>query len=402
MQKHLPFAIALLVILSYLDFLGLSLIPYFARIGATFIAPLVAVAFLIIKIVYKPEISVKRGFAIPILIMIVSTFISFIAAKFIHSQSFAQSLWASKYIFYYFIYFYLHEYKIDIEPLEKFIISLGVATVIFYYLQLALYPNLIFDITIMQDRNTLRMFFPSLLCSKVAYLYFLNKTFLEKKWYYILISLAILSVFILQATRQTIFTFVFLTIIYILNSKQVKNKVIIVFLVISLIVSSVFIFEGIIQQMFELTFSQAESVQDNVRVKAAEFYLTRGTPSPLAYIIGNGPPDDSSRFGQYLFFWTLKNGFYLSDIGIIGDYYKYGLFFIITGFYLYYKSLKSKLSGRYSYWKYYILSTILVMFTGRGYLGNAEIHLIIAFYVIDIDRFNSSQKINSKNEQDSD
>ncbi len=386
LRKKNEFVVLIFILFCNLQFLSIAAIPFFFRKLAGMLGPIIALVFLIVKIIYKPEGSGNKYFATPIILLVITSIISFIPSNAFHGQSYFDSLLANQVILYYFVYFFLHEFKIEEKDLEKYIITIGLISIVFYYVQLILFPKLIFDIYYLKDRGTVRLFLPGLNCSLVTLFMFLNRFFNTRKPYYLVLCFAIFSVFVLQASRQLIFSIFFSAFIYLLLERKVRNKVLIV-LLLSLVLFSFFkVFQGVIYEMLNVTTEQSKDFDSNVRVRAAEYFLTKGSPSFLNYLFGNGPPLAKSKYGIFMQTLVLKHGFFLADIGLIGDIYKYGIFFALSGLFLYFRVLRVKVYDKQKYWKYYVIAQMVTMFSSIGFFGQVDVQLLIGLYLLDINR----------------
>jgi hypothetical protein len=201
-----------------------------------------------------------------------------------------------------------------------------------------------------------------------------------------LLGLASLSIFILQGTRQLIFALIFLTMVYILFTKKVRSKILISLLFSIALAAVFFAFQDIFFELTRISSSQAQNISGGIRLRAIKYFLTDFMPSAWAYLFGNGDPGMNSLYSQKMSFLVFKYGFYLSDIGIIGDYVRYGLIFTLAGLAMIVKSVRFKISSDYSYLKYYILSQCFTFFTGYGIFGGVDIFIMLILYVFDMDR----------------
>jgi hypothetical protein len=280
----------------------------------------------------------------------------------------------------------VHLYKIPVSFVLRLIVFTGILAAVLFIIQYNIYPSRILDIKAYEERGALRMFVPGMICTVAAYFYFLNQFFEKTKIKHLLISFLCLSVFIMQGTRGYIFPLIFLTMVFLLLTKRIQAKFLIM-IAVTLAAISVFIaFRQIFTELTKISTSQASNVGSNVRIKAARFFLTDYMPGKLAYLFGNGSPGPGSIYGQRSVFYNLKYGYYITDIGIIGDYVKFGVLFILGGLIMLLKSLTFKTSSTYTFLKYYILSQCFTLLTGYGLLGGVDVTIILILYIFDVDR----------------
>jgi hypothetical protein len=392
LDKYISNIVVFLVVLSYFHFFSFTMMPYSIRILLQIAILGIMVVFLLLRIIYKPEKGIRMNFAIPLLLMIIGALPCYFIAYAYHGQSFAISFFANKIIWFYLLYFFVHLYKIQATYIIRLIIFIGLFAVLLYYLQLYYYPTKILDINMLVGRGTIRLFVGGMLCTQAAYFYFLNQFFAKNKPVYLIFSLLTLSVFVLQGTRQLIFGLIFLTLVNLLLAKRIRSRFLIT-LVLSLASFSVFlIFRDIFNEITKVSALQAQNLEGGIRIKAARFFLTKFMPGFWAYIFGNGSSDLGSIYNQKIAFYAIKKGFYLADIGVLGDYIKYGVLFTLAGLYMLIKAIRFKISNELQFLKYYIFIQCFTLIAGYGILGGSDIVLILTLYVFDVNRANLLQE----------
>ncbi|MBE0654131.1 MAG: hypothetical protein IH594_10060, partial [Bacteroidales bacterium] len=367
------FIILLIINIGYFQFFAFNAIPREIRIISGFGSILIIAVFLIVKYIYGNTDEIKKRFALPSILFIVAMLLSTIVSKAEHHQSFALSIWISRGIFFYLLYFFLHAYKFDRQTIEKVVLSIGLITIVFFYIQTIIYPTQIFDVRMTIDRGTLRLFLPSMGYTILAYFYFLNRYFKDNKLLDVIIVILALSIFILQATRQLIASLVLLTILNLFRSKEVKSRSLIIFLLTIGMGALVIVFYDLFVEIFAVSKSQAGDTKESIRSMAISFFLNDFQPSTSAYILGNGEGHQASPYGMKLRFLQLSKGFYLSDIGIVGDYVKYGILFVIAALIMLIKFLTIKVPREYEYLRYFVYLSLFTLFTSRGIFGAPNI-----------------------------
>ena len=293
-------------------------------------------------------------------------------------------------MYFYFFYFALHLIRISDSDLERIMIFLAVTHIIFYMMQYMAHPNKIFDVRTQEDRGTLRIFLPGLAYVFLSYFYILNKLFVRFSLGKLLLLFFFFSVFVLMGTRQIIFSVFLLTIVNVLLSKRVKSKALILFLVLIGIIPVVLMFQDIFLNLLAVSQQQSEGFEDDIRVRAATFFLTELFPNRISYITGNGEGSTDSSYGQMIQMYMDVFKYFQSDVGLIGDYTKFGAFFVIGVFSIIIRILTGKLSEQYTYIRYFYFTVLLTLLTGGSAFGNADGIVAICFtlYIIDIDKHN--------------
>lgn len=385
-SKNISILLLLFFIASYLNLFKLIIIPEFFILLSQLISVSLLIISILIGIIYLPAERVKMHFSTPVNLLILAAIPGIFMAQYFHHQNILISVFGYRIILFYLLYLYLHIYKIPVQYIINIFIGIGLLAVCLYYIQLILYPKMIMNIFFLEGRGTIRLFIPGMIFAQASYFFFLHKYFNTKKIIFLLLSLLTLSIFVLQGTRQLIFALIFLTMMYVLFSKRVKSKLLISFLFTLAILAIFFIFQNIFHELTKVSSSQASGLSGGVRIRAMEYFLTDFMPNKLAYIFGNGNPGLGSEYNQRITILAFENGFFLADIGIVGDYFKYGIIFVLAGIAMLYKSLRFKVSSKYSFLKYYILSQCFTLIAGFGILGGVDIIILMILYIFDVDR----------------
>lgn len=368
-----------------LAFLGKDMIKILELLGIGVIALII-----LLQLVYSKGENFKTNFGWEILLVFVGVILSMFTAFSGHNQGFTTTLIAQRFMYFYFFYFALHFIRISDVDLEKIIVYLAITYVVFYLLQFVAYPTVIFDVRTAEERGTVRIFLQGLSYLVLAYFYILNKLFERFTPGRLALLFLFFSIFILMGTRQIILTMFMLTVLNVLFSKKIKSKVMIMFLVIVSAIPVVFIFQDIFLSILSVTQEQSEGFEDDIRIRAATFFLYELFPNKISYITGNGAPSLNSPYGQLIQMYMDVFRFYQSDVGIVGDYSKFGAFFVIAVLAILIRVLTMKISSEFSYLKYYYFSIVLTMFTGGGTFGEGSsiVLICITLYILDIDKHN--------------
>jgi hypothetical protein len=257
-----------------------------------------------------------------------------------------------------------------------------------YFLQYAIYPKILFGVRAGEDRGTIRIFIPGGSFAGFMYYYFLQKAFTSEKKYYFIYCLIFLAVPVLQGTRSSVLVLLLGTFIFILFNRQVKSKIIVTFLIAISALFVYFIFQDIIMNMIDVSKSQASQDDDDIRVRAAKFFLYEFSPTTLNYWIGNGESHMASAYGMKVFFYKSSYGFFQNDLGLLGEYTKYGLLWIIAVFFLLRQFFIYKIERQYTYIKFWAAILILDELMGGTFSKSPSIIVITgALYIIDVSIF---------------
>lgn len=365
------------------SFLGAAFIKVFQLTGIG-----LTLLILIVQFVYHDGINFRKHFNLPVILIFTGVILSMYMAQWAHEQPIPITLIAQRFMYFYLVYYALHSIKISTDDLESVVFWLGVTYSVFYIIQFLSYPSLLFDVRIAEDRGTIRIFLSGFAFLILAYFLTLNRIF-ESFSFGRLVSLFLfISILILMGTRQVIFSVLLITLLFMLFSRIVKSRILIIMLMIASVIPLIIVFQEIFISLIDLSQSQSERLIENVRLRAAGFFLTQFFPNDMAYITGNGADSANSNYGFMIQMYKDAYGFYQSDIGLIGDYTKFGAAFVLGVFIILFKAIFNKTQARFSYIKYFFLSIVLTLFTGGGPFASADSIAAICFimYILDVDR----------------
>lgn len=374
----------LLFIIS-MDIYRLIYIPLKIIYILGFAFALIVVLGSILIFLYQRFDRIHQNFTLEITIFLFAFNLAIVGAYTFHGQNAGLTFWVQRYSLFFFTYFFLHAIRINVKEVERMIFILGMMYIVFFLIQYVLYPRIIFDIRIDVDRGTTRIFLQGGGFATLAYfmaLYYFTST---QKPLYGIVALLFFITLILQGTRQNILLIGFATIMFILISKKVKSKFLIMLLLVLLAIPVFYFFQDIFMNLIAVSEKQTAQQDDDIRLKAIKFFVGDFFPSPFAYLIGNGDAHMASKYGMEIFRLKIVNGLYQSDIGVLGDFSKYGVFFILGVVLIYIKIFKLKLT-RFIYLKYFFLVSILRLFLGSDF-GSAEPIVLLStmLYMMDVD-----------------
>lgn len=338
---------------------------------------------------YFRQEGFSKFFSIPVILILAGVFISMLAAKWGHQQSYTTTLIAQRFMYFYFLYWALHALKIDSKSLESVIIWLGITYSILYLIQFFLYPTILFDVRIAQDRGTIRIFLSGFSFLVLAYFLLLSKTFEEFSPNKVIYLILFLIILILMGTRQVILSITLMTGLFVLSSRLVKSKVLVFTLVVLSLIPLYIIFQDIFISLIDISKNQTQALAEDTRVRSATFFLLQLFPENYVYFTGNGADSANSSYGMSIQMYKDLYGFYQSDLGLIGDYTKFGALFVIGVLWILIKSIFYKSGITFSYIKFFFISTLLTIFTGGGPFGMSDAIVAICFtmYLLDIDKY---------------
>ena len=360
----------------------------------------IGIIFILIIVygVYDSSQKFKPNFTIFIIIILISLPASMYIANTVYDQSIQLSLVGERDMFYYFAYFAVHAIKAKPKDIERIFLYFGFIFIIFYFIQMIVYPHELFNVSIFKDRGTLRVFLPGITYMVVGFFYTLQN-FLEKNQVkYLVFNFLSLSIMILIGSRSLLLVVLLVTIINLLISKRIKSKILIYILSAFGAVILLIMFKNIFVQMLEVTQHTRKTGLENIRIRAIGFYFTTMFPNGLSYIFGNGVASGESELASRMFLYSSKYGYYISDIGIIGNYINYGAFFVIGVIGMLWKIFKTKIEPSFNHLKYFFLVVLLTLPTGGGFSASELIVVVcLSLYILDVSTFfNKKTEIKSK------
>jgi len=141
----------------------------------------------------------------------------------------------------------------------------------------------------------------------------------------------------------------------------------------------------LIEGMFEAQEKNMDDGTKYVRVLAVSYFLNDFSPSFVTQIFGNGMGHERANYGQVLKYLSQNKGFFISDIGVIGVYTYFGIFYVLAWLIIYYKILKLSISENYIYVKYFFFVSISGSLLGSSlFHPTSVISTIFALYIFEV------------------
>jgi hypothetical protein len=362
----------------------------FSKLGsgqkaAELMGAVMIIALLAMHLIYSDQLTFKKNFVPFILLIFLGAASSIITANYVKEQTITASIFAERAVFYYFFYFLLHQLKIRPRDLEIIFIIFAVIHVCLYLLQYFAYPKILFDVYMMADRGTIRIYLKG--SDYLALCFFMSMYFWLKtnKLIYAIYMLAAFSIFLLLGGRQTIALMILVLVLAVFFTRQVRSRLFISVMIVISAACVFYMFQDIFKELLVTSNRDRSQGSSYVRIKAAKYFLTTFYKTPVAYITGNGVPGSSSEYASEMSLIRVSKGFYLGDIGLIGTYIMYGIFFIIGVAGIFFKAFKTKIQEHYRYIKFMFLGSMLSLVTGSGF-GEPDFICFICclMYLIDV------------------
>lgn len=368
-------------------------ISYSIGKGLVLTSVVLTLSILALLIVYDRSGSLAKGFRLPVYLMFSTLVISAFAASYFHKQNFGTTLFAQNEFYLLSFYFLLHKIKPDPRKLLDMFVTLGLICTVIYFIQYLIYPTKITSASMMIDRGTLRIFMPGFGFAYSSYFILLSRFYVTKRTRHLLLLVPIVIVFFLMGTRQILAVAFLLTVISIILSRTIRSKFFVFFLLAACVIPIYYIFIDVFNNMLELTQNQVVHAQSNVRYKAASYFLFNFNGGSEWLLTGNGFPGSHTDYGKAIQRLTQAYGYYLSDIGILGDLFKFGILYVLAILIIRVKLISAPLAEEYTFVRYESIGELLTIATGAGLQAQSITILCMSMYIADA---NKELKMKSK------
>ncbi len=359
---------------------------------------LVLVIIILHYVYIKEKPYFTKNFNIPITLILFSVILSMISANYFHGQSFAITAVVQRPIYFYMMYYALHYFSFKPNTVIKVMFGIAFFYVFVYLVQYIIYPTVILHCRVIMDRNTVRIYMPGSAYAVFVFIFSLHIFFQKHQFKYIFICLLMFLIFIFGGSRQVLVSVFLTTALYLILTKRIKNKFVVVFVAILGLIPFYLLLQDMLLALIDVTKSQSANIESNPRVGALRFYLLEFSSNKLTYIFGNGAPSLNSAYGRLILRLAISKGFNLSDIGMLGEFFKYGFLFVAVQLFVIFKLIFTKLPDAIIPIRFIFIIILMTMFTGAGAFGYADniVFLCIIFYLLDVakDKKMSESEVN--------
>ena len=379
------------ILFTSTGFYLISFVPKGIRLPIFFATAFFLALAVIIWAIYEKKQGFKRNFNFEIILFLLATVSGMIGANIGHGQNFFLSIWANNYMYFYFLYFFLHMVKLRPHQVEKILIILAIIYLALFFIQYIIYPTIITSARIALERGTVRIFLPGGAIALFIFFYFLQKSLSENSLRYGIYCVLYLMVPILMGTRNAIATILFGTVVFILFNKYVRSRLGIIFLTGFAALLFFVIFQDIIMNLVEVSSNQAAQEGDDIRLRSATYYLTDFYPVKLNYLIGNGTSHMRSAYGLKIMYYKANYGFFQSDLGILNGYIKFGVLFVIACFLVLRKLFIIKVHPKYGFIKFWAVVLLIQTIISYPFTIASSIAAIsTVLYLIDVSNYETN------------
>jgi hypothetical protein len=379
--------------LASCQFFRLKFLPIQFFLLLRFSGVVLMFATIVLDYIYFRTEKIKQGFSGILAIIFCGIITSTISAYIFHGQGVALTIWIGHSVYYYLLYYFLHIIKFKPEELNRLLVIMGVIYLGSYLLQYIIYPTVLFNFRIQESRGTVRIFLYGSSFLAYAYYYSINQFYLNNKPKYIILALSLFLFYILNGSRSSLLIVVAITAMSLVFSKKVKSRFLIIFLFMVAGTSIVIAFKDIFLAMIEVSNKQIGQEDEDIRIRAMKFFMTKFQPSFWTYILGNGEGHQASAYGLQIYSYKVLFGFYQSDIGIVGVLAIYGAIFVLGGIASIIAVFKRKLPPKYRFIKYFMLDVTISLTSGMAF--SVSYYIMVAmgiFYILDYLEYQQSKQ----------
>lgn len=382
-------AVILFTFLASVYFFKLIFLPKAVILLMTFGSTVLMALVIIINVIYDSgKKYFYQNFKFEIILMLLAITLGMFGARFGHGQSFLLSAWAQMSMYFYLFYFFLHALRVPPGKLENLMLIVSILWMFFYIAQYVSYPRMLFNGRAEEARGTIRIFIYGGSFASVFFLYFMHSFFRTYKKIYLIYCVVFLGITILNATRSSLAVFLFIIVIYVLYSKEIKSRIGVIFLLLIGAVLFFFIFEDIIVTLLEVSKDQSAQEGDDIRERATKFFLTEFYPGSLYYFTGNGVSHMACPYGLKVWYYKHAFGYYQSDLGTLGSFTQFGVLYVLSIILIIRKIFIIKLEPKYAWIRYYSIFLSANVLLGEPFANPDYIVAIMAIaYIVDVSSF---------------
>ncbi|MEN8229373.1 MAG: hypothetical protein ABFS38_14540 [Bacteroidota bacterium] len=382
------------LILCSTSFYKLTFVGASMEKGLQLIGGVITIVLIIFHLIYSEQKNIKQNYSLALFLIVFSMLTSMVTAYVTRDQRFIYTLFAQRALYFYFLYFLLHQLKIDPKDLEKMIIFFALVYVAVHLVQTIVYPRIITNGTIRVERGTIRIYTMGADYIATAFLIYLQRFLRLNKFKYLFMLFVIISIYIMRGGRSSIAIQALTVVLFLIIDRKVRSRFFLVILGLIGSFAIFMIFQNIFLELFQQSQVDASKGEDYIRIRAVRYYLTDFFEYPIAYITGNGMQYPHSNYGKLVRLNAIKYRFFLSDIGLIGNYVNYGFFFVLGVLGIFARTMRLKIEPDYIYVKYLFVAIIIGILTSGAFAESDFIGMIVCLmYLVDTSNNTYLQKL---------
>lgn len=350
----------------------------------------VCTLLLVLTVLFNTSVLTDKRFKFRkiTLLFVLLPFLSMIGSNVFHDQSLSFSFLTVRYSFFWLLYFVLHIYNVPSEKIIKLLIIIGCVWAFLTIIQQFTYPHYYFYTRADGDRKSIyragvyRYMVTGVQYGVFVLLYGFYIYLTKKQAINLLFVLFMLVGLYFFGTRQNLVAAggcMLICVLYLQGLARWKYLLLFAVGFAILILFSSLLFG----ELMEMTSRQLDD-EDYIRFMSADFFLYDYWPHWSAKFIGNGRSHAMSDYGVEMEM-VKEMGYYRSDIGIIGTYNEYGIFYVFNIIVLFFTGVFFKMKSRkFLYLKlYFFYFALLLMLSIEFTYASSIPFYCFLFYLLD-------------------
>lgn len=352
------------------------------------------IEFLILVSFFVRRQSLDRSsinFSKPVMLMVLVPLLSIIPAIMYEGQSLSNAIINMTQQSMFLLYFTLHIIKLSKKELVQIIMTLGIVYCLIKVAEQITYPTMYFCQLARIDKFTgdveMRNGFWRIIiagggCATImTYMCFERYINERKTKLLIFVVLGLASIFLNLSRIGFVSCLLTMILIYMKDLSNTKNlsRLFGVAIVGVIIMENLDILVG--ADMLGETSDQLND-DDYVRWIAYDYFFHESLVNPIVFLLGHGPIAGTA-LAEELAMLIKEEGLYLSDIGIVGELYTYGLVFCIAEIYFFIYIMKRVKKVRWLF-AYLLPSLVFLIMIPKLTGANAYINFSIMLYLADL------------------
>jgi hypothetical protein len=326
-------------------------------------------------------------------VLIFFIFFSIIPAQIFWNQNLIDTFISTLPFLTFLFYFFLIRTKPTIADIEYVIWFFVIIYLVCFYAALIIAPVKIFEgfgeldkgIDTTRGLSRIRLTIIGGGPLYLAYFFSISKIKKSKKVKWVFICLFLFISILLHLGRQAIFFSFILGLLYFIERLSLMRKF---FILLFASIAAWFIinYESIVSNLLEITkadYSNQLEGDDNIRLKAYNFYLFEVSPNIYTILFGNGQYSlGKSAFGNFIDKNGRSNGYIPADVGYGYIHLNFGIIGLCLFLIVLFSALSAKIQPESNYSKYYLGFLFLGSFAGNTLLGNIPLFCICLYIIL--------------------
>ncbi|WP_369769601.1 hypothetical protein [Flavobacterium sp. WC2416] len=394
MKKYFNFLIFLFLALLSTRIFSFTLIE---KVYFDYVEIIISV-ILVLVFLFKAKNILRLKWVFPeVKWILITTVFSFLPALLFHDQEISLGLLASRTTYFWLGYYLLKVNNVKLRDLHNVMLVMGFVWSLIMIIQQITYPVIYFnflngsefEINRYEERgNLLRIFIDGSLFG-FYFLFFYWGKFIKKLTLRTIFMIVLgLSAVLFTGSRQIIFS-IFVVFLFSFFSKIksiTRYNTSFIYVFVNLIFIVITFAGDYLLSLVTLSLDQNVTSDNYIRILEMKFFVFEYWPNFLAVFIGNGWEHALSSYGVEIGNFKYMNGFYRSDIGLLGAFNKFGIVYLLVILSLFYRIIKkgSKLFVP-DFIQYFFLLVLLTSISGANYfeIPSCIFILISILYILD-------------------